>query len=189
MKLLKQFLKKIRYVDRYIRFYHKFNSFGKHSVIKKPFRLINMHNVDVGDYCLFMPGLRLETIEHTNWNNQKFTPHITFGDHVEVQQGVHIVATHNIKIGNNVGIGPYSMINDTRHVYTDPDTPIMYQPLDGGNIEIGDGSMLGMGACVLPGVKIGKNCFIGANCVVAKDVPDNTIVSPAKNRKATIPVD
>ncbi|MBF0900795.1 MAG: sugar O-acetyltransferase, partial [Atopobium sp.] len=35
---------------------------------------------------------------------------------------------------------------------------------------------------VLPGVTIGNNCVIGANSLVTKDIPDNSLVvgSPAK---------
>ena len=39
--------------------------------------------------------------------------------------------------------------------------------------------MIGAGAKILPGVIIGSNVKIGANCVVVEDVPDNaTVVLP-----------
>lgn len=39
--------------------------------------------------------------------------------------------------------------------------------------------MFGAGAKVLPGIKIGNNMKIGANCVVIEDIPDNaTVVLP-----------
>jgi serine O-acetyltransferase len=37
---------------------------------------------------------------------------------------------------------------------------------------------IGAGAMVIGQVKVGNNCRIGANAVVAKDIPDNTIVVP-----------
>jgi acetyltransferase EpsM len=51
-----------------------------------------------------------------------------------------------------------------------------------GNVEVGEGSLIGMGAVVLPYVKIGKWCKIGAGAVVVKDVPDGkTVIGvPAK---------
>ena len=41
---------------------------------------------------------------------------------------------------------------------------------------------IGVAATILPGVRIGENSIIGANAVVTKDVPSNTIVggNPAK---------
>jgi carbonic anhydrase/acetyltransferase-like protein (isoleucine patch superfamily) len=44
--------------------------------------------------------------------------------------------------------------------------------------EIGDNSLIGMGATVLNGAKIGKNCLIGAGALVpeGKVIPDNSLV-------------
>lgn len=42
----------------------------------------------------------------------------------------------------------------------------------GGNIIIGDHTELGAGAKVLPNVKIGNYCHVGANAVVVEDMPD-----------------
>ncbi|WP_320199936.1 gamma carbonic anhydrase family protein [Agrobacterium sp. rho-13.3] len=50
--------------------------------------------------------------------------------------------------------------------------------------EIGDNSLIGMGATVLNGAKIGKNCLVGANALVTegKEFPDNSLIvgSPAR---------
>ena len=35
----------------------------------------------------------------------------------------------------------------------------------------------GEGVCILPNVTIGKNSIIGANSVVTKDIPENSIVA------------
>lgn len=51
-----------------------------------------------------------------------------------------------------------------------------------GRISVGDYTFIGARAMILPGVKIGKNCVIGACSLVTKDVPDGTVVGgvPAK---------
>ncbi len=39
-------------------------------------------------------------------------------------------------------------------------------------MEIGDGTWIGTNAVIVGNVRIGKNCVIGANSVVTKDIPD-----------------
>lgn len=41
---------------------------------------------------------------------------------------------------------------------------------------IGDNVFIGCGACVLGGINVGNNVYIGANCVVVKDTPDNCTI-------------
>lgn len=49
-------------------------------------------------------------------------------------------------------------------------------------VDIGDNCNFGLGVRVLGKIRIGSNVYIGANSVVTKDIPDNTIVAglPAK---------
>lgn len=49
-------------------------------------------------------------------------------------------------------------------------------------VEIGDDVILGAGAKVLPGVKIGNGAKVGANCVVVEDVPKGATVVLHKSR-------
>ena len=54
-----------------------------------------------------------------------------------------------------------------------------------GSCIIGDGTFVGTNATILPRVKIGKWCTIGAGAVVRKDVPDYAVVvgNPARQIK------
>jgi bifunctional UDP-N-acetylglucosamine pyrophosphorylase/glucosamine-1-phosphate N-acetyltransferase len=53
---------------------------------------------------------------------------------------------------------------------------------------IGAGSFIGIGAMLMPGVKIGEGCFIGPLTLVLEDVPDNTLYySEQKYVKKQIP--
>ena len=51
-----------------------------------------------------------------------------------------------------------------------------------GLVRVGDYSTIGSNATVLPRLKIGSRCYIGAGAVVTADVPDNAVVAgvPAK---------
>jgi sugar O-acyltransferase (sialic acid O-acetyltransferase NeuD family) len=42
----------------------------------------------------------------------------------------------------------------------------------GGEVLVGEETLIGIGAVVLPGIRIGKKCVIGAGSVVTRDIPD-----------------
>lgn len=44
-----------------------------------------------------------------------------------------------------------------------------------GEVEVGEGTLIGAGSTVIQGIKIGRWCKIGAGSVVTKDIPDNTV--------------
>jgi acetyltransferase-like isoleucine patch superfamily enzyme len=46
----------------------------------------------------------------------------------------------------------------------------------GGDVEVGEGALIGIGAVVLPGKKIGAWAVVGAGAVVTKDVAPNATV-------------
>ena len=88
-------------------------------------------------------------------------------------------------------VGEGSNVQDLAVLHTDPGYPLVIGPyvtvghqamLHG--CEIGEGSLVGIGAVILNGVKIGKNCLIGAKALIAegKEIPDNSLVMgvPAK---------
>lgn len=65
----------------------------------------------------------------------------------------------------------------------------------GGNMHldtyIGNQCIIGYGAIILPGVRLGDNVIVGAGSVVSKDIPSNCIVAgnPAKIVKVGIELD
>jgi len=44
-------------------------------------------------------------------------------------------------------------------------------------VEIGANSWIGINACILPGVKIGRGCVVGANSVVNRSFPDYSVIA------------
>ena len=52
----------------------------------------------------------------------------------------------------------------------------------GGDVTLGEVAFLGIGARVIPGIRIGRWSVIGAGSVVTKDIPDNctAVGVPAK---------
>ncbi len=172
--MIKRFLKWLRYCWLYIIRYHKLGSCGHHTVMFKPQQIMNGKYCTIGDYTYILGDFRLQCIDR--YENQHFTPKVTIGDRCQISQGVQISCSSSVTIGNDVGIGPYSMINDSTHGHALNGVPFLQQDLRSKPIVIEDGTVLGFGTIVLPGVHIGKNCMIGAYSIIAKDIPDNTVV-------------
>ncbi|PNK61604.1 gamma carbonic anhydrase family protein [Psychrobacter sp. FDAARGOS_221] len=90
---------------------------------------------------------------------------IHIGDYTNVQENVviHTDAGIEVNIGDYVTIGHLAMLH---------------------GCQVGDNSLIGIGAVVLNNAKIGKNCIIGAKALVTegKEIPDNSLVmgAPAK---------
>ena len=89
---------------------------------------------------------------------------VEIGDYVWITSGVMILC-HERNLAN-YGIGQYAM--DC--------------PMKSGKVTIKDGAHIGIGAIIMPGVRIGKGAIIGAGAVVTSDIPDYSIAVgiPAK---------
>lgn len=82
-------------------------------------------------------------------------------------------------------IGKCSNIQDNAVLHVDKDYQVVigeYVTIGHSAIihgcQIGDNTLIGMGAIILNGAKIGKNCIIGAGALVTQDtvIPDNSLV-------------
>ena len=93
-----------------------------------------------------------------------------------------------ITLGDNVLTAANVMFIAYSHNFEDINTPIMYQDCYDASIVVEDDVWIGHGVTILPGVKIGKGCVIGAGSVVNKDIPENSIAvgAPAKVVKKRI---
>lgn len=90
-----------------------------------------------------------------------------------------------IKIGKNFDCAPGVKIYASRTDYENIQGYPNLNPHVFGDVIIGDNVVCYTNVVISPGVRIGNGAVIGANSVVLKDVPENTLVagSPAKNIK------
>lgn len=116
------------------------------------------------------------------------------GEKIIIRKGTYInrhtiVNAHqHVDIGPECMIGPFCYITDGNHGMS-LDSPIKDQAMDIKPVILEEGVWLGSHVTVLPGVRLGKGCIIGAGTVVNSDIPANAIAAgvPAriiKYRKA-----
>lgn len=117
---------------------------------------------------------------------------VRFGRNVQINDHVHITGIKNVQIGDDVLIAGKVYISDSQHgnysaqtEQSDPAIPPADRILFAKDVAIGNRVWLGESVAVLAGVKIGEGAIIGANSVVTKDIPENTIAAgiPAKTVK------
>jgi acetyltransferase-like isoleucine patch superfamily enzyme len=122
-------------------------------------------------------------------NSWRIKLHRMRGVHIgkNVYIGLRCTLDHSypeyIYIGDNAGLnGDVYLLAHTnpnesyKDIFNAEVTPIV----------IGENAWICIRATILPGVRIGNNAVVSAGSVVNKDVPDNTLLAAAKNRRIKI---
>lgn len=65
------------------------------------------------------------------------------------------VVEHHCRVGDHAHIAPCACL--------------------GGEVTVGEGTLIGIGAVALPGVSVGAWCVVGAGAVVTRDLPDGAV--------------
>lgn len=138
-----------------------------------------------GQYVTVLEGTSIQA--HciiTAWDKyqgKSYMPKIEFGRNCLIGQYNHITCINHVKIGNHVLTGRWVTITDNAHgVFTDEALlrpPKQRELYSKGEVIIGNNVWIGDKVTILPGVSIGDNAVVGANSVVAHDVPENTMVA------------
>lgn len=105
-----------------------------------------------------------------------YPKNVEIGSNIKINRGVFITAPDSVKIGNDVLIGPYTVINSGNHDYSNPNIPIRLQGHIIKPIIIEDDVWIGANSTILAGVTIGKGAVVGAGAVVTKNVNPYTVV-------------
>jgi acetyltransferase-like isoleucine patch superfamily enzyme len=144
-----------------------FGEFGRGTRIIWPLRIVGSRFVHLGERVTLQYGAYIAVL----CLGQE-SPLLKIGAGTQVGNYSHIICTRRIEIGSSVLIADRVYIADNRHEYEDVARPVMDQPLRQlDDVSIGAGSWIGENVCIL-GCRIGRNCVIGANSVVTRDIPD-----------------
>jgi acetyltransferase-like isoleucine patch superfamily enzyme len=152
--------------------------------ISRPMYLRGGKYITIGNGFSCDERLQLDAIDA--FLDDKFIPEIVIGDNVSIQKDCHIGAINKIHIGNNVLLASKVYISDHSHGEVNLEalklSPEKRKLFSKGPVIIKDNVWIGEGVVVLPGVTIGENSIIGANAVVTRSIPKNTLAAgnPAK---------
>jgi len=112
------------------------------------------------------------------------TPVLQIGRNVQLNDSVHIGAIERVVIGDNSLIASRVFISDHNHgnyqqpnAGSGPQIAPVDRPLSSRPVNIGCNVWLGEQVCILPGVTVGDGAIIGANSVVTRDIPPNSIAA------------
>ncbi|WP_284983038.1 acyltransferase [Arthrobacter sp. efr-133-TYG-118] len=104
------------------------------------------------------------------------------GDRSSFGAGCFIGCSGEIRIGNDVMLGPGVRLFSENHIFSDRDRTIKSQGVSREFLSIGDDVWIGSGVTITAGVKVGSGVVIAAGSVVTHDLPDNAVAAgiPAK---------
>ena len=129
------------------------------------------------DKMLGAKGEKVWIAKTFNCDNGK---NIYIGRNFTGNYNLTILDIREVWIGDNVMIGPNTLITTVNH----PLTPMGRRRHLGiaKPVRIGNDVWIGGNVTILPGVTIGNNVVVAAGAVVTKDIPDNSLVGgvPAK---------
>lgn len=120
-------------------------------------------------------------------------PNATVMGNVTVQTGANIWYSAVVRGDvESITVGAHTNVQDGAVLHGDPGEPTVLEEyvtvghravIHSAHIE--EGCLVGIGAVVLNGVRVGKGSIIGAGCVVTKDVPARSLLLgiPAKVKR------
>ncbi len=150
-----------------------FLKIGKHVIIEVGVRVFHPENIEIGDDVY---------IGHDTCLKGYYKNRMVIGSDSWIGQKCFFHSAGGIIIGKQVGIGPGVYILTSTHAEEGVETPILNGELVFEEVVIEEGCDIGMGAVILPNVRIGRGSIVGAGSVVSKDVAPYSVVAgnPAK---------
>jgi acetyltransferase-like isoleucine patch superfamily enzyme len=152
----------------------KYFSFGKGVQIANDV-MINAYGKEgltIGSYCWIgsYSCLKVSFSFHEAGN------YIRIGNNVGIGEYAHLGGAGGLQIGDDCIIGPYFSCHPENHQFLDQKELIRLQGVIRKGIKIGKNCWIGAKVTILDGVSIGDNCIIAAGAVINRDMPSNAVI-------------
>ena len=173
----------------------RFAYFGINAKILPPLRILNPQNVMIGDVTSIREGCHFNAFRDLSFQMNyieaqylkdfdpedfRYESRIEIGRENQIGRFAFISCTNSITLEDNILLSERVFIGDNNHGFSHPDVPIMQQPNNRGEpVVIGKGTWVGVGAAILAGTQVGRNCVIGANSVCRGGrYPSHSVIGP-----------
>lgn len=137
----------------------------KPSELDKKSAMLREMFAEIGEDCY------IETPFHANWGGK----HVHFGKNIYTNFNLTLVDDTQIYVGDFCQIGPNVVLATAGHPILPELRERAYQY--NAPVRIGQNCWLGANVVVVPGVTIGNNVVVGAGSVVTRDLPDNVVAA------------
>lgn len=156
----------------------RIGGFGVDSRVQRPYRVVGAPFIHIGQRAWICEHSSIQAFGE--YAGQRHAPSVHIGNDVYVGRHVFITSISGITIEDGCVLSEHVYITDLSHGLDAFAGPIMQQPLSSkGAVFIGRSSFLGYRACIMPGVKLGEHCVVGANSVVTKSFPAYSMLAGA----------
>lgn len=162
---------------RYFFYKKRFKYLGDNVRIGERVAISGFSNIEIGASTSFSSNSYISSVHNSL---------INIGANCSFNHNVMIDAyPGDIIIGDNVLVGPNTVIRSGNHVYENPNIPIRSQGHIGERILISNDVWIASNVVVTSGVTIGEGSVIGAGSIVTKDLPEYHLCAgiPAKSLK------
>ena len=151
--------------------------FNRRVEAKKLFRIYNRTEDDETDKRSDIMRRLFKAVGKNVWIEPdfrcEFGKNISIGNDVYINFGCVILDCGQVKIGNQVLIGPNVGIYDANHALDAEER--MGGALLPGKVTIGNRVWIGGGTIILPNVTIGDDTVVGAGSIVTHDIPSGVV--------------
>ena len=164
------------------------------SIFGIPVRANSLKYSDANDAIISIGNNSIRKSVSEKYPNLKFVNAVHFSSIIsrfaDVGEGTVVMA--NVTVNPDAKIGNHCILNTgcvVEHdciiedfVHISPNAALA------GNVTVGEGSQIGIGASIIQGVKVGKWSIVGAGSVIISDIPDYSVVvgNPGKVIKKNI---
>jgi acetyltransferase-like isoleucine patch superfamily enzyme len=146
----------------------RFRTCGAPVIIEEGVRVFHPETISLGNNVY---------IGHDTILKGYYNSSVTIGDNVWIGQGCFIHGAGGLTIGCCVGIGPHVKMHGAYHLDEGTGIPILFQPLGFEPIIVEDDVNIGIGAMIMHGVMLRRGTRVGANAVVTRSFPPNSVIA------------
>lgn len=148
---------------------------GRHNRMEKV-RCRRASKIVVGSGNAFSDGCWLWPINSCPDADIFPRPHILIGDNNFFNRDVMLDACGQIRIGNGNMFGPRVYIADSNHNFDTYHSPTEL-PMKIGTVKIGNNCWIGANAAILSNTILGDNCIVAAGAIVTRSFPSGSVVA------------